>query len=892
MGPPPGGHKGARRALHLPVSLGACPVLVPSRDGCPLAPARERASLRNETAPGPTVGGSPALTRIPEIPMDTLQLQAVIDALAEGVVLAGPDQRIQFVNQAFARITGFDAEAAAGQPLEMMQGAGSDPVAGSALATAVAGGEPFHGQLLAARRSGEKYWNDLRVVPTRDEASQPSGYFGILRDVTEQRKLEADYQALERHGQYLLDHAQAGIVLHKADTTIVYANQLACELLGVGPDNIIGAINTDPRWGFLARDGGRMEIEDYPVNAAVRTRAIVKDLMLGIRRVSDDALVWLMCTAYPKVEMDGAITHVLVTFTDVTELKKAQDSLERSQERLQLVLRGSNDAAWDWDLVADEIYYSPRWMEMLGYREGELEVDSGLWRRMAHPKDRTTVTEFLDGVLAGPLSSYEVEFRMRHQRGHYVPLLSRGFVLRDGSGRAIRISGTNTDLTERKRAESEINRLAYYDVLTGLPNRQLLMELLEKAVIASRRTHQCGVLMFIDLDDFKTFNDTQGHSAGDVLLKKVARRLNQCVRAGDVVARLGGDEFVVILQGLGEDSLNAMHIAEGVARNLHLALAQPISVGSLQHHCTLSIGIAGFEESTMAADNVLRHADLAMYQAKAAGRNTLRFFDQDMQRAANERHAMESELRHALSNGQMSVFAQPQVSADGRVVGAELLLRWYSPTRGPVSPAAFIPLAEHTGLILPLGGWVMQSACHALAGWTQDPAMAGICLSVNASVREFSDPDFVPRTLGMLAEAGVAPGRLKVEVTESLLAEDIGAVTEKMAALRQAGVRLSIDDFGTGYSSLGYLRHMPLDEIKIDRSFVDRSLTSESDAAIVQIIITLAESFGLSVVAEGVETQAHVDFLTERGCGYLQGYFFSRPVPLAEFEAWVRARAG
>lgn len=824
--------------------------------------------------------------------MDAL-LQAVIDGLADGVMLADADRRVQFVNRSFARITGLDTEAVKGRPCDFLLGPVNDPAAAaaSALAQAVSGGVPFRGQFLASRTSGEKYWGDVSLVPVRDASSQPSAYFGLLRDVTEQRKLEADYQALERHGQYLLDHVRAGIVLHKADTTLVYANRVACELLGVGPDNIVGTTDTDPRWGFLARDGTRMAIADFPVNACVRTRTTVKDLMIGIPGADGEPAVWLTCTAYPKIDLDGVLSHVLVTFTDVTELKRAQDELERSQERLQLVLRGSNDAAWDWDLLSGDIYYSPRWLEMLGYREGDPVLDNAHWRRILHPKDRAMVAEFLDTVVASPQSSYELEFRLRHGRGHYVPVLSRGFVLRDGQGRAVRLSGTNTDLTERKRAESEINRLAYYDVLTGLPNRQLLMELLERAVMASRRTQQCGVLMFIDLDDFKTFNDTQGHSAGDVLLKKVARRLKECVRAGDVVARLGGDEFVVVLQGLGPDPVNSLHIAEGVARNLHLALSQPVSVGNLQHHCTLSIGIAGFEESTLAADNVLRHADLAMYQAKAAGRNMLRFFDQDMQLAVNERHAMETELRQAITIGQMSVFAQPQVSG-GRVVGAELLLRWESPTRGMVSPSAFIPLAEATGLILPLGQWVMQSACRILAGWTDDPAMAGISLSVNASVREFNDPEFVPRTLALLAEAGVSPARLTVEVTESLLAEDIGVVTAKMAALRAAGVRLSIDDFGTGYSSLGYLRNMPLDEIKIDRSFVDRSITSESDAAIVQIIIALANNFGLSVVAEGVETQAHVDFLTERGCGFLQGYFFSRPLPVPEFEAWVRGRVG
>lgn len=822
--------------------------------------------------------------------MQALRMQALVDALSEGVVLAGVDHRIEFVNPSFSRITGYPATEALGKSCGLLQGPDTDPAAAAAMSNALAHGEPFKGQLLNYRRDGERFWGEISLVPIQGPAGAPAGYFGILRDVSEQRKLEADFQALEQHGQYLLDHAQAGIVLHRADTEIVYANRLAYELLGVGPDNIIGAINTDPRWGFINTAGQRMPIEDYPVNAAVRARAVVRNLVIGIHRTSDHKLVWLMCTAYPKLDGDGVPTHVLVTFTDVTELKQAQDALARSEERLQLVLRGSTDAAWDWDLRSDELYYSPRWMQMLGYAEGEFPLDSGLWRRLAHPRDRGPVGAFLEGVLAGPETSYEVEFRLRHKRGHYVPVLSRGYVLRDGQGQAIRISGTNTDLTERKRAQREIQKLAYYDNLTGLPNRQLLMDLLGTAVATSQRTHQRGALMFIDLDDFKTFNDTQGHAAGDALLRAVARRLKDCVRASDVVARLGGDEFVVVLQGLGEDAAGALLIAEGVARYIRLALTKPFRVAGRIHHRTLSIGIALFEDVPMAADSVLRHADLAMYQAKAAGRNTLRFFDQEMQRVADERMALETDLRQALALRQVSLHAQPQVDLDGRVIGAELLMRWQHPVRGWVSPAVFIPIAEATGVILALGRWVIESACQTLAHWSRDPRLAGVSLSVNVSVRQFSDPEFLPQVLAVLERTQVAPGRLKVEVTESLFAEDMAMVVARMEALRAAGVRLSIDDFGTGYSSLGYLSRMPMDELKIDRSFVDQALVRESDAAIVQIIIALASNLGLAVVAEGVETEVQREFLAARGCGAFQGYLFGKPLPLPAFEAWVRAR--
>lgn len=822
--------------------------------------------------------------------MQRLEMQAVVDTLSEGVVLADRNRRIEFVNASFSRITGYAAAEAVGQSCGFMQGPDTDPAMIAAMSRALESGERFKGQLLNYRRDGERFWNEVSIVPLVADGGGCSGYFGIVRDVSDQRKLEADYQALERHGQYLLDHAQAGIVMHKANTEIVYANRLACELLGVGPDNIIGAINTDPRWGFIDAEGAKLPIEDYPVNAAVRAREVVSNLMIGIRRVSDRKLVWLMCTAYPKLDGDGVPTHVLVTFTDVTELKQAEDALRLSEERLRLVLLGTNDAAWDWNLLTDEIYYSPRWMQMLGYQEGEQAVDSSLWRRLCHPRDRAPIFTFLEGVLAGPQSSYEVEFRLRHKRGHYVPVLSRGYVLRNAQGKAIRISGTNTDLTERKRAQRQIHKLAYYDSLTGLPNRQLLMDLLGTAVATSQRTRQRGALMFIDLDDFKTFNDTQGHAAGDALLRMVARRLRECVRASDVVSRLGGDEFVVVLQGLGEDPEGALLIAEGVARNIRLSLTQPYKVAKRVHHCTISIGIALFEEVPMAADSVLRHADLAMYQAKAAGRNTLRFFDKEMQRIAEERISIEGDLRHALAAHQVSLHGQPQVNALGQVIGAELLMRWQCPRRGWVSPSVFIPIAESTGVILALGRWVMETACQTLGLWARDPVLSQVSLSVNVSVRQFSDPDFLPQVISLLEREHIAPGRLKVEITESLFAEDMSMVVAKMESLRSAGVRLSIDDFGTGYSSLAYLSRMPLDELKIDRSFVSQALTRESDAAIVQIIISLAENLGLSVVAEGVETDAQREFLAQRGCTCFQGYLFSKPLALPDFEAWVRAR--
>ncbi|MDP3540694.1 MAG: EAL domain-containing protein [Azonexus sp.] len=467
--------------------------------------------------------------------------------------------------------------------------------------------------------------------------------------------------------------------------------------------------------------------------------------------------------------------------------------------------------------------------------------------------------------------------------------------VRGADGRVGHYLAVKEDITQRKLAIEEITHLAFYDHLTELPNRRLMLDRLKQALASSARQGRHGALMLIDLDNFKTLNDTQGHAVGDQLLLEVASRLKSSIRDGDTVARLGGDEFVVILEGLDAGEPAAVQ-AEGVAVKLLAKLRQPfmLSVGQggyeinkCVHHCTSSVGITLFGGQTVPVDELMKRADTAMYQAKAAGRDTLRFFDPDMQTAVSARAAMEIDLRHAIVEEQFLLVYQPQVDATGHVTGAEALVRWQHPDRGMVSPAEFIPLAEETGLILPLGHWVLQTACIQLAAWAQRPERAHLTVAVNVSARQFSLPNLVEETMALVDYTGAPPNRLKLELTESLLLENADDIISKMTALKARGVSFSLDDFGTGYSSLSYLKRLPLDQLKIDQSFVRDVLSDPNDAAIARTIVALGQSLGLAVIAEGVETEAQRDFLASNGCLNYQGYFFSRPLTLEAFEAFL-----
>ena len=594
---------------------------------------------------------------------------------------------------------------------------------------------------------------------------------------------------------------------------------------------------------------------------------------------------WLTITAVAAP--DGTLTNYVGSFFDITERKKAEEALHDSRESLHRVLNSLVEGVYGVDTDGNCTFANQSCLRMLGYQSDDELLGKNMHELIHYA--------YSDG---SPYPVSECKIYRAHQTNQTANVFDEVFWCKDGTAipveywsRPIATDGVVTgsivtfiDITARKKAEDEINRLAFFDPLTNLPNRRLLLDRLQHALAASARSGRHGAIMFIDLDNFKVINDTKGHDCGDLLLVEIARRLQSCVREGDTVARLGGDEFVVMLEDLGSQAEQAAAQADEVGEKIRAAINQPCLVKEYEFHSTASIGINLFVDRETTAETLLKYADIAMYQAKGAGRNAVRFFDPDMQAVLEARTTIESDLHHALAERQFSLYYQAQIDDAGRILGAEALVRWIHPQRGMVSPAQFIPIAEESSLILDIGHWVLETACRQLALWDNDEQKCNLTVSVNVSARQFKLADFVNKVAAVIETHRINPSRLKLELTESVVLENVADIVTKMHALKALGVGLSMDDFGTGYSSLSYLKQLPLDQLKIDRSFVRDIVTDTNDAVMVRTIIDMAHNFRLNVIAEGVETEAQLDFLKQHGCIAYQGYLFSKPVPVEEFE--------
>ena len=562
------------------------------------------------------------------------------------------------------------------------------------------------------------------------------------------------------------------------------------------------------------------------------------------------------------------------------DLRRHSGEVESSRATLQRAQSVARVGSWTFDLITNQLELSDETRRIFDIPEVR-QGDMAAYLKRVYEGDR----EPLQAAWAAALRGADFDHEHRIVDGAQVRWIRQKAEFEAGpDGAPIRVLGIAQDITERKQADERIAELAFYDQLSGLPNRTLLLDRLKQVMAAGERNASYSALLFLDLDNFKTLNDTLGHDMGDLLLQQVANRLMGCVRAGDTVARLGGDEFVVMLTPLGTQQTEALGSAESVALKLLTALSDVFTLGEITYQSTSSIGVTLFQGDQAPIDELMRQADLAMYKSKAAGRNAVRFFDPAMEAAVMERAALEADLRLAMDGNHFLLHYQPQVTANGRLIGAEALLRFQHPQRGMVSPAQFIPLAEATGLILPLGQWVLETACRQLAIWAQVPNREHLVVAVNVSAHQIRQHDFVDQVLQTLQRTGARAQRLKLELTESLMVSNLTDTIDKMSQLQAAGVGFSLDDFGTGYSSLAYLRRLPLDQIKIDQAFVRGVQDDPQVAAIARTIITLGQSLGLNVIAEGVETTAERDFLLVAGCHAYQGYLFSRPLPVEEFE--------
>lgn len=569
--------------------------------------------------------------------------------------------------------------------------------------------------------------------------------------------------------------------------------------------------------------------------------------------------------------------------TYVNELKYKELSLRKSENHLRLSQTSGGIGSWEVDLISNKFLWSDSCYALIGLSQ---ESTWGDFFKILSPKDRQRVVGAMRSHIKRG-TKYEIEYRVTTAQGERW-LRSVGQIERDAKGAPLVMRGITQDVTERKHAESEIERLAFYDHLTALPNRRLLMDRLKQALASSTRSGYEGGLLFIDLDNFKNINDSLGHNVGDLLLQQAAKRLTACVREQDTVARLGGDEFVVMLENLSKHDVSSATQLEIVGEKILAALNQPYQFDGNDYYSTASIGAVLFNNHQQNIDDLIKQADIAMYQAKAAGRNALRFFSEEMQAIITARAALEADLGLALADNQFVLYYQLQITHQQKIIGAEVLIRWQHPQRGLISPKDFIPLAEETGLILPIGQWVLKTACIQIKRWENHINTQHLQLAVNVSARQFQQADFVEQVRQVLSETAIKPELLKLELTESMMLDDIHDTIDKMNILKKMGVRFSMDDFGTGYSSLAYLTQLPLDQLKIDQSFISNIGVKNSDAVIVQTIIGMADNLSIEAIAEGVETEAQRCFLEQHHCQLYQGYLFSSPVPIEQFECLLQ----
>jgi diguanylate cyclase (GGDEF)-like protein/PAS domain S-box-containing protein len=726
-------------------------------------------------------------------------------------------------------------------------------------------------------KDGTVLWVSTNGIPVVDDDGRLLGYRGSDTDITERRQAEAELSHSLSLTNAALDSTEDGILLIDLEGQIVRWNQRFVELWRV-PAELLDTTVNDPVLGYALT---QVSDADAFLRKVMELYGRPEDSSFDILPMADGRIFERHSQPF---RIDGEVKGRFWAFRDITERQRAEEALQKSEANYRKLFSEMLDGFAHHEIICDDnghavdyrfLAINPAFTTMLGFKSEDLIGRTAL--EVLPGIEQHWIERFGKVALTGEADYFE----------HYSGVWDKHFQVTAFQPEPNQFACIFADVTERKRSEELINQLAFFDQLTALPNRTLLQDRVRQAMAASARNGNHGALLLIDLDNFKSLNDTLGHDMGDILLKQVALRLSESVRAEDTVARLGGDEFVVMLLGLSENQAEAASQTELVGEKIQAVLNLVYQLNDISYKISPSIGVSLFQGYQTSFEHLLKQSDLAMYRAKDAGRNTLRFFDPEMENFVMNRAKLEAELRESIQNEHFVLHYQPQM-AGSQVTGCEALVRWQHPVRGMVSPNEFISLAEETGLILPLGRWVMHCACAQLAAWADRPEMASLTISVNVSVHQFIQPDFVDQVLALLKATGARPDKLKLELTETLLATNIEDVVEKMFALRGRGVGFSLDDFGTGYSSLSYLKRLPLEQLKIDQSFVRDILIDPNDASIAKTIIALGRSLGLAVIAEGVENATQRDFLAEHGCHAYQGYFFSRPLPIAEFEDFIR----
>jgi diguanylate cyclase (GGDEF)-like protein/PAS domain S-box-containing protein len=814
--------------------------------------------------------------------------RATFEQAAVGIVDSSFGGKIERCNARFAEIVGYSVDEVAGMTFEQLtppQDMAASHAALQPLSTGEADSVSWEKQYI--RKDGSLTWVKATTSIRRDSNRQAQDHIAIIQDINPRKAAEARLalatEALrgsEEHYRTIFQTSVDGIAISQmSDGRYFDANKAFLNLMGFEREEIIGRTSLELN---LWVDRGVRE----KMVAELREHAGFHDMRTQYVRKNGE-IVWVMISA-STIEIEG-VSCILSVVRDITAAKAAEELLAAASEALRLsevryrtAFQTSLDSI-NINRVSDGRYIDCNlaFLRILGYEReevlGKTSLELGIW---ADARDRRKMVKILRRNTG--CRGFEAQFRKKNGELMW-GVMSASLMEIEGVPCIISIT---RDISAAKAAENTIRSLAFYDPLTGLPNRRLLLERLRQPLAAGARNLRSQALLLVDLDHFKILNDTLGHRAGDLMLKEVARRVAAAVHEGDTVCRLGGDEFVVMIENLSNVAEEAAAQAKAVGEHVLAAIDLPYSIENREYLLTASIGIAVFAGRQKSVDDVLQQADIAMDQAKAAGRNTMRFFSPALQAAVNARAAMEVDLRQAIKTNQFLLYYQPQVER-GRVTGAEALIRWNHPMRGLVMPDDFIPLAEESRLILPMGNWVLETACAQIATWARQKQTARLIVAVNISALQFRQPEFVEQVLSALARTGANPENLRLELTESILVENIEEVIAKMTQLRLHGLRFSLDDFGTGYSSLAYLKRLPLDCLKIDRSFVRDILIDSTSGAIARAIISVGHAIGLSVMAEGVETEKQRSLLAGLGCHSFQGYLLSRPLPLEQFEEFI-----
>jgi diguanylate cyclase (GGDEF)-like protein/PAS domain S-box-containing protein len=701
-----------------------------------------------------------------------------------------------------------------------------------------------------------------------------------------QAELKRSEMALKRQTlilQSILNSMGDGVVVVDMDGELMHHNPAAQQILGNRlADLLPGVLGQAPTF----RKPDQLTVYqpgELPLAQAVQGHD-TDGMELFVAPAQDDSSgQWLSITARPLQEPQGALMGAVGVVRDVSAAKHAELALRESEERYALAARGANDGLWEWDLRTNQAHFSPRWKAMLGYAEDEIGTALAEWIDRVHPDDRERLEARLAAHHRRLISHFEHEYRIRHKDGSYRWMLCRGLAVWNESGRAMRMAGSQADVTDRRKFEQQLVHDALHDDLTGLPNRALFVDRLSHALSRMRRnpTYHFAVL-FLDLDRFKLINDGLGHAIGDQLLITIARRLEQCLRPGDTAARLGGDEFTILL-----DEVHDEQIIREIADRAQQALSAPIQLGEQEVFTTASIGILLSSVEYESATDMIRDADTAMYRAKLAGKACSVLFDPAMHAQIMSHLHLEADLRWAIEREELCIHYQPIVELEtGQIAGIEALVRWQHPQRGLLMPGAFLDVAEDSGLIVPLSWWVLRQACRQVRIWQQQiPGAQALWVSVNLSAKQLAQANVVTHIKEILESAGLASSSLKLEITEHTLVEH-GEITTRVAhQIREIGVQLCIDDFGTGYSSLSYLHQLPVDVLKIDRSFISQMGQGGDRNEIVRTILGLARTLGMKAVAEGTETIQQADELRRLACDFSQGWLFSKALTAVDLEA-------